>query len=92
MNERRRIIGLVTSNKMQKTVSVKIDRKYKHPVYKKVVNTSKNVLAHDEMGCQIGDRVVIVESQPLSRRKQWVVQEILRRESVELDLELGAKE
>ena len=92
MNNRRRITGVVTGNKMQKTVSVKISRKYRHPVYKKVVNSSKKVMAHDELGCMVGDEVVIVESQPISRRKQWVVQEIMRRESQELDLQLGAEE
>jgi small subunit ribosomal protein S17 len=92
MNNRRRITGVVTSNKMDKTVSVKIGRKYKHPVYQKVVNSSKNIMAHDEMGCQVGDQVIIVESQPLSRQKHWVVQEILHRKSEEIELELGAKE
>jgi len=92
MNSRRRITGVVTSNKMEKTVSVKIGRKYKHPIYQKVVNSSKNIMAHDEMGCQVGDQVIIVESQPLSRRKHFVVQEILHRDSKQNDLELGAKE
>ena len=80
MNTRRRITGVVTSNKMQKTVVVEISRTYQHRLYKKVVSSSKRVMAHDELGCQIGDRVHIVESKPLSRHKRWVVQEILRRE------------
>ena len=80
MNTRRRITGVVTSNKMQKTVVVEISRTYRHRLYKKVVDSSKRVMAHDELGCQIGDRVRIVESQPISRRKRWVVEEILRRE------------
>lgn len=80
MNTRRRLTGVVTSNKMQKTVLVEISRTYQHRLYKKVVSSSKRVMAHDELGCQIGDRVRIVESQPLSRHKRWVVQEILRRE------------
>jgi small subunit ribosomal protein S17 len=80
MNDRRRITGVVTSNKMQKTVVVEISRTYQHPLYKKVVHTHKQVMAHDELGCQIGDRVRIVESRPISRRKRWVVEEILRRE------------
>ena len=80
MNTRRRITGVVTSNKMQKTVVVEISRTYQHRLYKKVVSSSKRVMAHDELGCQIGDRVRIVESKPLSRHKRWVVQEILRRE------------
>ncbi len=80
MNTRRRITGVVTSNKMEKTVVVEISRTYQHRLYKKVVNSSRRVMAHDELGCQIGDRVRIVESKPLSRHKRWVVQEILRRE------------
>jgi small subunit ribosomal protein S17 len=78
MNTRRRLTGVVTSNKMQKTVVVEISRTYQHRLYKKVVRSSKRVMAHDELGCQIGDRVRIVESRPLSRNKRWVVQEILR--------------
>ncbi|HSK89270.1 MAG TPA: 30S ribosomal protein S17 [Anaerolineales bacterium] len=80
MNNRRRLTGVVTSNKMQKTVVVEISRSYSHPLYKKVVNSRRRVMAHDELDCQMGDTVRIVESQPLSRRKRWVVEEILRRE------------
>jgi small subunit ribosomal protein S17 len=80
MNNRRRIVGKVTSNKMTKTVVVEIVRKYRHPLYKKVVYSSKRVKAHDEMGCQIGDQVQIVESRPLSRDKRWVVETVLKRE------------
>ena len=80
MNDRRRITGVVTSNKMEKTVVVEISRTFRHQLYKKVVHTRKKVMAHDEKGCQIGDRVIIVESRPLSRRKRWVVEEILRRD------------
>jgi small subunit ribosomal protein S17 len=82
MNERRRMTGVVTSNKMQKTVVVEISRTYRHQLYKKVVHTRKRVMAHDELGCQIGDHVRIVESRPLSARKRWVVEEILRHEVV----------
>lgn len=78
--DRRRLTGVVTSNKMDKTVVVEIKRTYRHQLYKKVVHTRKRVMAHDEIGCQIGDQVGIVESRPLSRRKRWVVEEILRRE------------
>jgi small subunit ribosomal protein S17 len=79
MNNRRRLTGVVKSNKMQKTVIVEIVRTYRHPLYKKVVNSHKRVMAHDELGAQIGDEVRIVESRPLSRHKNWVVEEILRR-------------
>lgn len=79
MNNRRRITGIVTSNKMQKTVVVQISRTYRHPLYGKVVGSQKQVMAHDELSFQIGDQVRIVESRPLSRHKRWVVEEILRR-------------
>ncbi len=80
MNNRRRMTGVVTSNKMQKTVVVEITRSYRHPLYKKVVHRSKRVKAHDEIGCQIGDKVQIVESRPLSRDKRWVVETIVKKE------------
>jgi len=80
MNTRRRITGVVTSDKMDKTVVVEITRTYRHRLYKKVVSSRKRVMAHDELGCQIGDRVRIVESQPLSRHKRWVVEEIIHHE------------
>jgi small subunit ribosomal protein S17 len=81
MNDRRRIVGKVTSNKMTKTVVVEIVRKFRHPLYKKVVYTSKRVKAHDEIGCQVGDEVQIVESRPLSRDKRWVVESVVKRET-----------
>lgn len=80
MNNRRRMTGVVTSNKMQKTVVVEITRVFRHPLYRKVVHSSKRVKAHDEVGCQIGDQVQIVESRPLSRDKRWVVESILKKE------------
>ncbi len=80
MNNRRRITGVVTSNRMTKTVVVEISRKFRHPLYRKVVHLSKRVKAHDELGCQIGDQVQIVESQPISRDKRWVVESIIKRE------------
>ena len=80
MNNRRKIVGVVTSNKMTKTVVVEITRVFRHPLYRKVVHSSKRVKAHDEMGCQIGDEVQIVESRPLSRDKRWVVESVVKRE------------
>jgi small subunit ribosomal protein S17 len=80
MNNRRRITGVVTSNKMTKTVVVEISRKFRHPLYRKVVHTSKSVKAHDEIGCQIGDHVQIVESRPLSHDKRWVVENVIKKE------------
>jgi len=80
MNDRRRLNGVVTSNKMTKTVVVEIGRSFRHPLYRKVVHLSKRVKAHDELGCQVGDQVQIVESRPLSHDKRWVVEEIVKRE------------
>jgi small subunit ribosomal protein S17 len=80
MNQRRRMTGVVTSNKMQKTVVVRVTRTYLHPLYKKVVHSNKQVMAHDELDCQIGDQVRIVESRPISRHKRWVVEEIIRHD------------
>ncbi len=81
MNNRRRIIGVVTSNKMTKTVVVEITRKFRHPLYRKVVYTNKRIKAHDEIGCQIGDKVQIVKSRPISRDKSWVVEKVVKHEN-----------
>ncbi len=79
MNNRRRMTGVVTSDKMTKTVVVEVSRSYQHPLYKKVVHASNRFKAHDELGAKIGDLVEIVESRPISRDKRWVVQSIVRR-------------
>lgn len=89
MNNRRRIIGVVTSNKMTKTVVVEITRKFRHPLYQKVVYSSSRVKAHDEIGCQIGDEVQIVETRPLSRDKRWAVEAIVKRETRTADQGVG---
>ena len=80
MNNRRRMTGVVRSDKMEKTVIVEITRTYRHRLYKKVIHSRRKVMAHDELGCQLGDKVIVVESRPLSRKKRWVVQEILHRD------------
>src|SRR5574341_746609 len=90
MNNRRRIVGKVTSNKMSKTVVVEITRRFRHPLYKKVVYSSRRVKAHDEIGCQVGDEVQIVESRPLSRDKRWVVESVLKRETRTADVGVEA--
>lgn len=79
MSDRRRMTGVVTSNKMEKTVSVRITRRFRHRLYKKVIDQHKAVKAHDELGCEIGDQVMIVESKPISKTKRWVVEEIIRK-------------
>jgi len=65
---------------MDKSITVAVERTYRHPVYKKVVRRTKRVLAHDESNqCQVGDVVRIVESKPLSRRKRWRLQSIVSK-------------
>jgi small subunit ribosomal protein S17 len=88
MNNRRRLTGFVVSNKMQKTVVVEVTRTYRHRLYKKVVNSHNRFKAHDELDCQVGDQVRIVESQPISRHKRWVVEEILRSGESARDTEI----
>ena len=89
-NSRRRLVGEVVRAKMQKTVTVQVDQTKQHPLYGKIIRTQKEYLVHDEEGCRLGDRVKIVESRPISRRKRWVVEEVLRRadlETVQVKLE-----
>lgn len=87
MNKRRRLDGVVTSDKMTKTVVVEISRTYRHPLYQKVVHSRKRVKAHDELGSRVGDQVRIVESAPISKEKRWVVETILRRNETTQDVE-----
>jgi len=78
-NNRRRLIGRVVSNKMEKTVVVSIDINKQHRIYKKVVRTSKKVYAHDESNAiPVGSLVQLVESKPLSKLKRWVVEEVIQ--------------
>jgi small subunit ribosomal protein S17 len=73
-------VGTVVSDKMDKTVVVAIERIVKHPVYKKYVSRRAKCTAHDaENGCQVGDKVMIVETRPLSKTKRWRVREILKK-------------
>src|SRR5690349_14942142 len=80
-NTRRRLTGEVVSNKMDKTVVVRVNRSFRHPLYGKTVYSSKKYMAHDEQNaCALGDEVVMVESRPLSKNKRWVVEKILRED------------
>ena len=72
-------IGIVVSDKMTKTVVVRVDRLVKHPVYRKYVKRRKKFMAHDEQGASIGDKVKIIETRPLSARKRWRVVEIIQK-------------
>jgi small subunit ribosomal protein S17 len=77
---RKTLVGKVVSNKMLKTVTVRVDRLTKHPQFKRYVRRSRTFMAHDEHSiCQLGDRVRIIESRPLSRQKRWRVMTILQR-------------
>jgi len=75
-------IGVVASDKMTKTVVVRVDRLIKHPIYRKYVKRRKKFMAHDEMGAKIGDKVRIVETRPLSAHKRWRVVEIIQKAEV----------
>jgi len=72
--------GVVVSNKADKTVVVKVERKFQHPLYSRTVKQTAKFMAHDETNaCQIGDVVRIVESRPLSKHKRWLVLEITQK-------------
>ncbi len=73
-------IGIVTSNKMEKTITVAIERRVSHPIYKKYFKKTTKLMAHDEKNeCGIGDRVKIMETRPLSSKKRWRLVEIVER-------------
>ena len=79
-NLRKTRVGIVTSDKMDKTVVVSIKDRVKHPLYGKIVNRTLKVKAHDETNqCGIGDRVMIMETRPLSKDKRWRVAEIIEK-------------
>jgi small subunit ribosomal protein S17 len=76
-------IGIVISNKMQKTIVVKIENRYPHPIYSKTIVRTKKYLAHDELDqCNIGDQVLLEECRPLSRRKRWKLVKVLSKSSL----------
>jgi len=76
-------VGIVISDKMQKTIVVKIESRYPHPMYSKTLVKTKKYLAHDELEtCNIGDKVLVQECRPLSKRKRWMLVEILSKSSL----------
>ncbi|WP_420627255.1 30S ribosomal protein S17 [Candidatus Leptofilum sp.] len=78
--QRKRLKGIVTSDKMDKTVVVAVTTTKRHPIYGKVMRLVKKYKAHDEANdCRMGDRVEIIESQPISRHKRWSVVSVLER-------------
>jgi small subunit ribosomal protein S17 len=74
-------VGLVTSDKMTKTVVVRVERQVKHPKYKRYIRKRSKFMAHDEVGAHIGDTVRIIETRPMSARKRWRVIEIVQKAS-----------
>jgi small subunit ribosomal protein S17 len=77
---RKERVGLVTSNKMDKSIVVQVNRKVKHPIYKKFVKKTSKFMAHDQNNdCNIGDTVRIMETRPLSKNKCWRLVEIIER-------------
>jgi small subunit ribosomal protein S17 len=80
VNRRKVRVGVVVSNKMDKTVVVRVTREFRHPVYGKRVKLSKKYMAHDENNqCNVGDVVRIMETRPLSRHKRWRVVEVIEK-------------
>jgi small subunit ribosomal protein S17 len=83
--KRRKMTGVVVKDKMDKTVVIEVEKFLKHPKYHKYLKTKKRYKAHDEMNeCSIGDKVLIIESRPLSKEKRWVVKEIVKKEELML--------
>ena len=73
-------MGTVISNRMQKTVAVSVEQQLQHPIYQKIVTHTKKYLAHDEKNeCQVGDKVRLMETRPLSKGKNWRVVEIITK-------------
>lgn len=76
-------IGVVISNSMQKTVVIKVEGRYAHPIYSKTVIKTTKYLVHDEINeCNIGDEILVQESRPLSRRKRWTLKKIISKSSL----------
>jgi len=83
MGKRKQFIGTVVSDKMDKTVVVMVETLVKHPLYGKYIKKRKKYMAHDENNeCRVGDKVLIEETRPLSRRKRWRVRQILEKGKV----------
>ncbi len=79
-NMRKTRVGIVSSDKMDKTITVKVETNVKHPLYGKVVKQTKKLKAHDENNeCRIGDRVRVMETRPLSKDKHWRLVEIIEK-------------
>ena len=83
-------IGVIVGKKMKKTVTVRVERQLRHPLYKKIVKRQRKFLAHDEYEkCKLGDVVRIIETRPISKRKRWRVTEIVGLSTAEIEPEAG---
>ena len=73
-------IGIIVSNKMDKSVVVEVEYRYRHPIYLKIVVRTKRYMAHDEFNvCHIGDKVILKPNRPLSRKKRWIIKQVLNK-------------
>jgi small subunit ribosomal protein S17 len=78
---RRKIVGVVVKDKMDKSVVIEVEKFLKHPKYHKYLKTKKRYKAHDETNvCKVGDKVLLVETRPLSKDKRWLVKEVIKKE------------
>lgn len=76
-------VGIVISDKMEKTIVVKVENRYSHPIYSKTMIKTKKYLVHDEINeCNIGDQVLVQECRPLSRRKRWMLAKVISKSSL----------
>ena len=76
-------VGIVISNKMDKTIVVNVESRYSHPIYSKIMVKTKKYLVHDENEeCNIGDQVLVKECRPLSRKKRWILERIISKSSL----------
>ena len=90
---RKILLGEVVSNRMHKTITVKVERRVRHPMYERVIKRSKKFHAHDEHNqCQIGDVVRIIETRPLSKTKCWRLLEVVRRQAAAAVVPLTGRE
>lgn len=79
-NSRKFLVGIVTSTKMQKTITVKVETKFKHPLYRKLVIHTKKYHVHDEtQQANLGDKVEIMETRPISKTVNWTISKIIER-------------
>lgn len=80
ISRRKVFVGKVVSNRMDKTIAVVVERRFRHPLYGKYITKSSKFMAHDEENaCQVGDKVRIMETRPLSRRKRWRLIQIVEK-------------